>query len=88
MKRPDDRLEARLTRLFDLEPVMARRIVDELLDALELTADDYITARHAELQRGGYPNDQIYQRIQDELQTLRFKAPALSVRQIRRRIYG
>jgi len=58
------------------------------LDVLRLDVDEFISARHAELQAQGEQNPAIFERIASELARLRFKAPLLSTRQIRRRIYG
>ena len=80
--------ERRLEHVLGLSPERAARAVDEVLDSLSLDVDGYIAERHAELQREGVANPEIYQRISEELAQLRFKAPALSARQIRRRIYG
>ncbi len=62
--------------------------MDEVLDSLELEVDEYVARRHGELQAQGESNSDIFERIAEELRTLRFKAPKLSARQIRRRIYG
>lgn len=80
--------ERRLQALLGLSLKQAARAVDEIFDALRLDVDEYISLRHAELQAEGEPNPVIFERIADELSTLRFRAPALSTRQIRRRIYG
>jgi hypothetical protein len=71
-----------------LSGAQAARAVDEVLDSLGLEVDEYIAGRHAELQTQGESNSEIFGRIAEELRCLRFKAPELSARQIRRRIYG
>ncbi len=78
----------RLQALLGLSEQQAARAVDETLDSLRFEVDDYITARHGELQAQGIANHEIFERIALELPGLRFKAPALSARQIRRRVYG
>ncbi len=88
MDRRLKQIEARLTRLFDLDPRTARRIVDEVLDAQDETFEAFVAARHAELQRLGWKNARIYAQIQQEAAQLRFRAPQVSERQVRRRIYG
>ena len=88
MPSPVERAQERLELLLGLPSVDARKAVLEVLDCFELDVDAYITARHHELQSGGIPNATIYQRLTGELRELRFRAPRLSVRQIRRRIYG
>lgn len=80
--------ERRLQHVLGLTPERAARAVAEVLDALDVDIDTYIGERHAELQREGLANPEIYERIASELSGMRFKAGALSARQIRRRIYG
>jgi hypothetical protein len=78
----------RLQMLLGLSPEQAARAVAETLDSLRFEVDEYIENRHAELQRQGVSNPQIFELIADELPSLRFRAPQLSARQIRRRVYG
>jgi hypothetical protein len=80
--------ERRLQHVLGLSPERAARAVAEVLDALDSDIDSYIAERHAELRREGLANAEIYERIARELPAMRFKAGALSARQIRRRIYG
>jgi thioesterase domain-containing protein len=81
-------VEQRLQSVLGLSRAQATRVVDEVLDSLELEVDEYIARRHGELQAQGENNSEIFERIAEELRALRFKAPELSARQIRRRIYG
>lgn len=83
-----DDAQHRLQHLLGLSHEQAVRAVAETIDSLSLPLDDYIAARHSELQAQGLPNSEIYERIASELPTLRFAAPKLTARQIRRRIYG
>lgn len=78
----------RLHQIVGLSPDVAARAVAEILDSFRLDVDEYITLRHSELQGMGIANPEIYDRIAAELPTLRFAAPLLTARQIRRRIYG
>lgn len=78
----------RLELVLGLSPHAAARALAEVLDCFDSAVDEHIRTRHAELQRAGHSNDSIYSQIAEELAELRFKAPALSPRQIRRRIYG
>ena len=78
----------RLQALLGLSAAQAERAVAETLDSLQLGVDEYIAARHAELQAQGESNLRIFEIIADELPSLRFKAPELSARQLRRRVYG
>ena len=81
-------VQQRLQSVLGLSRAQASRVVDEVLDSLELEVDEYIARRHGELQAEGENNPEIFERIAEELRALRFKAPKLSARQIRRRIYG
>jgi two-component sensor histidine kinase len=83
-----DDVQQRLQTVLGLSRTQAMRAVDEVLDSLGLEVDEYIARRHAELQSEGWNNAEIFERIAEELRLLRFKAPELSARQIRRRIYG
>jgi hypothetical protein len=78
----------RLQMLLGLSPEQAARAVAETLDSLRFEVDEYIEQRHSELQRQGVSNPEIFELIAGELPSLRFRAPELSARQIRRRIYG
>jgi hypothetical protein len=80
--------QLRLQRHLGLSPHAAERAVREVMDCFALDVDGYIRARHQELQGQGSQNVDIYQTIADELPRVLFRAPALSARQIRRRIYG
>jgi hypothetical protein len=88
MSAPVDDAQQRLRSLLGLSGAQAARAVDEVLDSLGLEVDEFIARRHAELQAQGDSNSAIFERIAEELRCLRFKAPELSARQIRRRIYG
>jgi len=81
-------VQQRLQSVLGMSRTQATRAVDEVLDSLALEVDEYIARRHRELQAAGENNSEIFERIAEELRVLRFKAPELSARQIRRRIYG
>lgn len=81
-------VQQRLQSVLGLSRTQASRAVDEVLDSLALEVDEFIARRHGELQAQGASNVEIFERIAEELRALRFKAPELSARQIRRRIYG
>ena len=82
------RLEQRLSGVAGVPSQSVERVAGEVLDLFGQTLDDFITARHSELQQEGYSTTAIYRHIQSEIEEWRFKAPPLSLRQIRRRIYG
>lgn len=84
---PDDLLRhlcdtSRLTR------DEAERVVAEVLAYFDESVADYVARRHSAMQAAGFTNDTIYLRILGELEVRRFPAPTLSVRQVRRLIYG
>jgi len=84
-------MEALIRRLQDvtaLTDAQAEAIIAEVFDACERDVDAFIQDRHSQLQRQGYRGDEIYEQIRCELEQWRFTSPALSLRQIRRRIYG
>jgi hypothetical protein len=83
-----ERLEHRFRVVLGLSERMATHVAAEALDMFNMTVDDFILMRHGELQREGLQTEMIYRQIQDELNDWRFSAPPLSLRQIRRRIYG
>jgi hypothetical protein len=80
--------QQRLQHVLGLSAELAARAVAETLDSLRLGVDDYIALRHSELQAARVNNQEIYERIAEELRGLRFVAPPLTARQIRRRVYG
>ena len=83
-----ERLEHRFRVVLGLSERMAAHVAAEALDMFNVTVDDFILMRHEELQREGLRTEAIYKQIQAELNGWRFSAPPLSLRQIRRRIYG
>ncbi|MDB4973422.1 MAG: hypothetical protein JWN48_1763, partial [Myxococcaceae bacterium] len=85
---PREEAIKRLQVLLGLGTDRAEQAVAEVLDCMRLSVDEYIRARHGVLQSQGFGNPDIYERIASELPALRFAGPALSARQIRRRIYG
>jgi hypothetical protein len=84
----DPELVDRLCDAYGLESSMAERIVEEVLLAYGDTVEEWVRSRHIRLQRQGLNNQSIYRTIAAELGGRRFSAEALSIRQIRRLIYG
>jgi hypothetical protein len=62
--------------------------LEELWAFTDETAEEFVRKRHGELQRGGLRNEAIYRRLADETAAGRFRGPRLSLRQVRRIIYG
>jgi hypothetical protein len=83
-----DDLVAHVARSSGLDPSQARRIVDDVFSYLSESPEAFVRRRHAALVRLGRRNPEIYPAIAVELAERRFPAPAWSLRQIRRIIYG
>ncbi|MEM7260110.1 MAG: hypothetical protein AAF404_22275 [Pseudomonadota bacterium] len=66
----------------------AGRIVAEVVDYFDEPVQAFVQRRHAELQREGHSNSEIFTSLQQELSSRLFSVSALSERQIRRIIYG
>jgi hypothetical protein len=81
-------LIAYLVRTSRLSASEATRVVSEVLGFLVDTPEAFIRRRHLELQSQGLANDAIFAQVALDLQRLRFRAPPLTTRQIRRIIYG
>jgi hypothetical protein len=78
----------RLHHVYGIEPSMAARLMEEFVIYYNKTVEEWVRSRHYYLQRQGYKNEVIYDIIAEELKTQRFASEPLSVRQIRRLIYG
>jgi hypothetical protein len=78
----------RLVATTTLAREHAARVVDDLIELLDETVEQFVQRRHAELQREGLRNEEIFGRLADECATWRFRAPTLSPRQLRRIVYG
>lgn len=84
----DDDLVTHLAQSTSLSPSEAARVVADVVAYFGETVRDHVRRRHTELQRRGLTNDRIFDEITVELATRRFAAPQLSVRQLRRLVYG
>ena len=85
---PYDDLVAHLSRTSPLSPGEAARVVADVLAYFAETAEDFVRRRHAELRARGLTNDQIFEHVAAELPLRRVAPPELSVRQLRRIVYG
>jgi hypothetical protein len=77
-----------LIRTTSLGPGEAARVVADVLTYFGEPVEVFVRRRHAELRSRGLPNDEIFRRIAAELPDRRFHAPELSLRQLRRIVYG
>jgi hypothetical protein len=66
----------------------ARRVVEDVLAWCAEDTGSFVRRRHRELRAAGAPNPVAFAQITVELGSRRVAAPELSVRQVRRIIYG
>jgi hypothetical protein len=83
-----DDLLLHLSRTTSLSAGEAARVVADVLAYFGESAEDFVRRRHAELKAGGLTNDQIFERVAAELRRRRVAPPELSLRQLRRIVYG
>ena len=81
-------LVRQLGRTTGLPAGVAARVVDDVLAYFDETVEEFVRRRHAQLQRRGHTNDRIFTQIAAELPTRRFVAGEISLRQLRRLVYG
>ncbi|MBX2880635.1 MAG: hypothetical protein KTR32_11910 [Granulosicoccus sp.] len=85
---PDKQLIDHLCRHCALNHTEALRLIQEVVAFYNETPQDFIRRRHLELQKSGLSNATIYEQISYELGARRFSSEPMSMRQIRRAIYG
>lgn len=83
----DDLIE-HLSRLTALSEVQSRQVVAEVLAYFNEDIELFIRRRHLELQQQGLSNARIFVTVQQELSGRLFPVEEISVRKIRRMIYG
>ncbi len=84
----DPSLVRRLHTVYGLDAAVAERIIEDVLLFYADTQEEWIRSRHIRLQGQGLANEAIFSRIAQEVGQRRFAAKPLSLRQIRRVIYG
>jgi hypothetical protein len=77
-----------ITDSFAIDGKEFDRLLDEIHSYYQLEVKDYVQQRHHQLKKKGLGNTEIYSLIQKEVEKRRFAAEDLSIRQIRRIIYG
>ena len=77
-----------LEERYGLEPKELDLLLDDLWTFTDETAEEFVLRRHGELQREGLRNDAIYRRLAAETVVGRFRGAPLSLRQVRRIVYG
>ncbi len=71
-----------------LSSAEAARVVADVLGYFSEPPEEYVRRRHRELKAGGLTNDPAFRQIATELPHRRYAAPDLSLRQLRRIVYG
>jgi hypothetical protein len=77
-----------LVRSCPLTPPEAARVIDDVLGYFSEAPPDFVRRRHRELKVRGLTNDQVFARIAVEMPQRRYTPPELSLRQLRRIVYG
>lgn len=83
-----DDLIDHLVRSTALPRGEAARVILDVLAYFDETTDAFVRRRHRELQSGGLVNTEIFERISAELPHRAVAPPELSLRQLRRIVYG
>ncbi|MDJ0340025.1 hypothetical protein QMK19_06515 [Streptomyces sp. H10-C2] len=77
-----------LVRTTPLHRGEATRVVQDVLAYFDETTELFVRRRHHELQAKGLVNAVIFERITEELPYRTVAPPQLSLRQLRRIVYG
>lgn len=85
---PHPDLVAHLTTTTGLRPAECARLIADVLAYFDETVEEFVRRRHAELRAHGGTNAGIFERIRTEVPMRRVAAPELSLRQLRRIVYG
>lgn len=83
-----DDLIDHLVRTTPLRRGEAVRVVLDVLAYFDETTEEFVRRRHRELQAGGMNNAHAFERIAAELPRRAVAPPTLSLRQLRRIVYG
>ncbi|MEU1021129.1 hypothetical protein ABZ366_03275 [Streptomyces sp. NPDC005904] len=83
-----DDLVDHLTRSTPLQRGEALRVIQDVLAYFDETTEQFVRRRHRELQGQGLLNAAIFEQISADLAYRAVAPPELSLRQLRRIIYG
>ncbi|ELP68221.1 hypothetical protein ACKI1I_38840 [Streptomyces turgidiscabies] len=83
-----DDLIDHLLRTTPLARGEALRVIQDVLAYFDETTEDYVRRRHRELQSQGLVNAEIFDRIEADLRYRAVAPPELTLRQLRRIVYG
>jgi len=86
--RVHDELVDHLTRSTPLSRGEALRVIQDVLAYFDETTVEYVRRRHRELQAQGLVNAEIFERIEADLKYRAVAPPELTLRQLRRIVYG
>ncbi|MFG2355983.1 hypothetical protein [Streptomyces sp. NPDC048521] len=83
-----DELVDHLMRSTPLSRGEALRVVQDVLAYFDETTQEFVRRRHRELQAQGLVNTEIFGRIEADLKYRAVAPPELTLRQLRRMVYG
>ena len=83
-----DELVDHLARSTPLSRGEALRVIQDVLAYFDETTVEYVCRRHRELQAQGLVNVEIFERIEADLKYRAVAPPELTLRQLRRIVYG
>ncbi|MFG3205467.1 hypothetical protein [Streptomyces sp. NPDC048192] len=83
-----DELVDHLMRSTPLGRGEALRVIQDVLAYFDESTEDYVRRRHRELQAQGLVNAEIFERIAADLKYRAVAPPELTLRQLRRIVYG
>ncbi|MCX4575147.1 MULTISPECIES: hypothetical protein [Streptomyces] len=83
-----DELADHLTRSTPLNRGEALRVIQDVLAYFDEPTEEYVRRRHRELQAQGWVNTAIFERIEADLKYRAVAPPELTLRQLRRIVYG
>ena len=86
--RVHEELVTHLAHTSPLSQGEAERVVAEVLGYFGESVEEFVRRRHRELKTGGLTNEQVFALIAAELPARRVAPPQLSLRQLRRVVYG
>ncbi|MGW7819161.1 hypothetical protein ACWGLF_13675 [Streptomyces puniciscabiei] len=83
-----DELVDHLARSTPLSRGEALRVIQDVLAFFDESTEDYVRRRHRELQAQGLVNAEIFEQIAADLRYRAVAPPELTLRQLRRIVYG
>ncbi|MGW1540407.1 hypothetical protein ACWCPM_09195 [Streptomyces sp. NPDC002309] len=83
-----DELVDHLTRSTPLNRGEALRVIQDVLAYFDETTEEFVRRRHRELQAQGLVNATIFEQITADLTYRAVAPPELTLRQLRRIVYG